>query len=95
MQIDEKLIAYLENLSCLSLSDEEKKRLNVDLNQILGSMARLGEVDTDGISECSHPFDNVNSFREDEVIESFDRALILKNAPDHNDEMFIAPKIID
>ena len=95
MQIDDKLLAYLEDLSCLTLSANEKARLIHDLQEILDYMARLGELDTDGIIECSHPFGNVNVFRDDEARPSFDRVLILQNAPVKNDEMFIAPKTVE
>ena len=95
MLIDGSLIDYLENLSCLTLSDEEKHRLSGDLEKILSYMERLGELDTDGVPERSHPFDNVNAFRDDEVCVSFERELILKNAPDRNDEVFIAPKTVE
>jgi len=95
MQIDDKLIEYLEHLSCLTLSDDEKVRLKGDLDKILSGMAQLSELDTNGVPERSHPFDNVNAFRDDEVQPSFDRELILKNAPDRNNEMFIAPKTVE
>ena len=95
MKIDHKLIAYLENLSYLTLSEDEKKLLSENLGEILKHMERLGELDTDGVAECSHPFDNVNAFREDEAEASFERELILKNAPDSSDETFIAPKTVE
>jgi len=95
MYIDDKLISYLEDLSCLTLSAEEKNRLTGDLQKILDYMARLGELDTGGVPECSHPFNNVNVFRDDKVCPSFDRALILQNAPAKNKEMFIAPKTVE
>lgn len=95
MQIDDTLITYLEGLSCLTLSDDEKVRLEGDLDKILNGMARLGELDTSGVPERSHPFDHVNVFRDDETNASFDRELILRNAPDRNDEMFIAPKTVE
>jgi len=95
MQIDNELIAYLEDLSCLTLSDGEKSRLSADLQKILDYMARLGELDTAGVNERSHPFDDVNVFRDDEVRSSYDRELILMNAPVKNDEMIIAPKTVD
>ena len=95
MQIDEKTIAYLEDLSFLKLSEDEKIRLTDDLEDILKYMARLGELDTENVSERSHPFNNVNSFRDDVEQESFDRSLILQNAPEKNDEVIIAPKTIE
>ena len=95
MHIDDTLVAYLEDLSCLTLSEGEKSRLRGDLQEILDYMARLSELNTEGVPERSHPFDNVNVFRDDETMPSFDRALILKNAPARNEEMFIAPKTVD
>ena len=95
MQVDDKLMAYLEDLSCLVLSDDEKKRISADLDKILKAMEKLGELNTEGVGERSHPFDNVNAFREDEVKASFDRELILKSAPERNDKMIIAPKTVE
>jgi len=95
MQIDGELISYLEDLSCLTLADDEKSRLTGDLREILDYMALLGKVNTGGVPERSHPFDNVNVFRDDEARPSFDRELILKNAPERNDETIIAPKTVE
>ena len=95
MQIDSKLIAYLEDLSCLALSDAEKTRLSGDLREILDYMARLGGLNTADVPERSHPFDNVNAFRDDEARPSFERELILKNAPFKNDEFMLAPKTVE
>jgi len=89
MLIDAKLIDYLEELSCLALSDFEKRRISRDLEEIIGYIDRLGELDTEGANERSHPFDNVNAFRNDESTASFDRELILKNAPERDGSMFI------
>ena len=94
MKIDDELIKYLEDLSCLTLTDEEKGRLKGDLEEILDGMERLGELDTSGVAERSHPFDNINAFREDVVAESFERELILQNAPSRSDAMLIAPKTV-
>ena len=94
IEINTELISYLEDLSCLSLADDEKQRLTVELEDILGYMARLGELDTESIPERSHPISHVNAFRDDVVHVSFDRAFILKNALLKNEEAFIAPTTV-
>jgi len=94
MQIDGKLITYLEDLSYLTLADDEKRRLTKDLEEILSGMARLGELDTDDVPERSHPFDDVNAFRDDVATPSVERGLILRNAPNGDDETFVAPKTV-
>ncbi|MCL2053986.1 MAG: Asp-tRNA(Asn)/Glu-tRNA(Gln) amidotransferase subunit GatC [Oscillospiraceae bacterium] len=95
MMLDAGLISYLEDLSHLLLSEDEKARLTESLEKILNGMAKLGALELENIPERSHPFDNVNAFREDIVKHSFDRELILKNAPVKTDEMFIAPKTVE
>ena len=95
MQIDGKLIAYLEGLSCLALTENEKTRLTGDLGAILGAMARLSELDTDDIPEYRHPYENVNAFREDDVQASFARELILRNAAKESEGMFVAPRTLE
>jgi len=95
MQIDDKLLAYLEDLSCLTLSENEKTKLTHDLQEILDYMARLSELNTEGVVERSHPFDNVNVFRDDEIKSSVNRELILHNAPMKNDEFIVAPKTVE
>jgi aspartyl/glutamyl-tRNA(Asn/Gln) amidotransferase C subunit len=95
MKIDETLVAYLEDLSYLTLSDDEKRLLAEDLRKILSGMARLEELATENVPERSHPFDNVNVFREDEAKASCGRELILQNAPERNAEMFLAPKTVE
>jgi aspartyl-tRNA(Asn)/glutamyl-tRNA(Gln) amidotransferase subunit C len=93
--IDSNLITYLEDLSCLTLSDAEKSRLTGDLQDILHGMDKLSELDTTGVPERSHPFDDVNAFRPDEVKPSLAREAILQNAAKHNEEAFIAPKTVE
>ena len=95
MKIDDELLSYLEDLSYLTLCDDEKSRISCDLQKIMNSIEKIKDINTDGASECITPFDKVNVFRDDEVQTSFDRELILKNAPCRNEEMFIAPKTVE
>ena len=95
MQIDDEMVSYLEDLSCLTLQQDEKSRLAGDLQQIFTGVSRLDELNTEGVPECSRPLNNVNVFREDEALPSFDRELILKNAPQRTQESILAPKTVE
>jgi len=95
MQIDDRLITYLEDLSHLALSPSEKTRLTGDLGKILDGMAQLMELNTADTPEYSLSFKAVNVFLDDEPRPSFDRELLLKNTPHRNAEMIIAPKTIE
>lgn len=91
MNIDDGLISYLEDLSNLTFSDAEKELLKDDLEKILNYMARLSELDLDDSGENPQAPDNMQSLRGDEKAPSFERALILQNAPNKNERAFIAP----
>jgi aspartyl-tRNA(Asn)/glutamyl-tRNA(Gln) amidotransferase subunit C len=95
MKITPELVTYLQDLSCLTLDDTEKSALATDLEAVLAHAGIIGSLDTQGVPECSHPFDCVNAFRDDTPLPSYDRELILQNAPERNDTMFIAPKTIE
>jgi aspartyl-tRNA(Asn)/glutamyl-tRNA(Gln) amidotransferase subunit C len=95
MTIDDKLIQYLKDLSRLNLSEDEEAKAKEDLGKILGYMDKLNELDTTGVEEMSHPFSYTNNFREDEVIASTDRELILQNAPKKKDGCFQVPKTVE
>ena len=95
MQINEKLIENLEDLSFFNLSADEKNCFREDLEEVIFSTKGLLELNTDGAAECTHIFNKVNVFREDEVVPSPDREKILENAPKKNTEFFIAPKTVD
>ena len=95
MRVDDKLLSYMEDLSFFILSDEEKSSLAKDLEMILNGIDKLSELNTEGAGECTHPFDKVNVFRDDEVHPFASRELILKNAPVRNEEMIIAPKTVE
>jgi len=95
MIIDDKIITYLEDLSNLSLSGDEKKQFKNDLSKILESFECIKKVDTKGIAQSIHPFDEFNNLREDIVIPSTDRELLLQNAPKRDEETFIAPKTVE
>ena len=95
MQITEDLIEYLGELSRLYLSDDEKKSMGSDLSDILNYVDKLSEIDTSGMPEMSHPFEDVNCFREDTVVNSDDRDRLLSNAPDSRGSYFKVFKTVD
>jgi len=95
MQIDDKMMKYLEELSYISLSEDERQHLSEGLEAIFMNVAQLRNLDIKDAAQSIHPFGNVNVFRDDIVTPSLDRALALQNAKHKNEEMFIAPKTVE
>jgi len=95
MQINDELITYLEDLSRLRLSKDEEEKAKVDLGKILNYIDKLNELDTINVEAISHPFAFTNNFREDTLTASFERDIILENAPVKKDGCFKVPKTVE
>lgn len=95
MQIDDQLISRLELLARLELSDAEKVRLKADLNNILGMVEKLNDLDVDGVEPLVYLNDAINRMREDQVANQVSREEALQNAPDQDGTFFRVPKVID
>ena len=95
MLIDEKLIKYLEDLSFITLSNEERGRIRTDLESIIAGMELLSKLDTDGVPEQTLSLNFKTNLRRDEAAPSFPRDEILKNAPVANGETFVVPRVVE
>ena len=93
--IDDELIKYLEELSRLTLTEDEEKKAKEDLTKILDYIDTLNQLDTENVEPMSHPFPYTNNFREDECKPSEERELILKNAPQQKDGCFKVPTTVE
>lgn len=95
VEINDELIAYLEQLSRLNLSEEEKENAKKNLKGIFEHIDNLNELNTSGVEPVSHPFPFTNFFRDDEVEQSYSRDDILLNAPQKKDGCFSVPKTLE
>ncbi|RTZ89556.1 MAG: Asp-tRNA(Asn)/Glu-tRNA(Gln) amidotransferase subunit GatB [Deltaproteobacteria bacterium] len=93
MAIGRKEVEHIAALARLSLSEEEKDRLEKDLNAILGYVEKLGTLNTEGVEPTSHAIDITNAFREDVLTPFDDREKILDNAPERVESFFKVPPI--
>ena|ERR1700722_9182830 len=94
-QFDEKDLLKLKKLSRIECSEEEQKKLLHSLRNILAYIDQLKEVDTEGVTPCSHVLETmVNVMREDEVGETLPRELFLSNAPAHTGGLVRVPPVM-
>lgn len=96
MTITDETVRYAAALAKLSLSEEEAEKAREDLQQIIGYMDILNELDTEAVIPMTHVFPLENVFREDEV-HGFTggREELLANAPQKKDGCFQVPKTVD
>jgi aspartyl-tRNA(Asn)/glutamyl-tRNA(Gln) amidotransferase subunit C len=95
MNVDDKLIDKLSDLSKLEFNEAEKGEIKKDLTRMLDFVESLNEVNTDGIEPLIYVNPEVNVYRADEVTEQLSQKDALKNAPDHDSFYFKVPKVID
>jgi aspartyl-tRNA(Asn)/glutamyl-tRNA(Gln) amidotransferase subunit C len=94
MKITPEEISHVANLARLQLSSEEVEAMAGQLGDLLSYMAKLNELDTEGITPTTHAISIVNAFREDEVKPSLSREKALSNGPQQDGEFFVVPRII-
>jgi aspartyl-tRNA(Asn)/glutamyl-tRNA(Gln) amidotransferase subunit C len=94
MAISIQDVEHVAALARLSFSEEEKKRLALELNEILAYMEQLNSLDTEDVETLSHVIDPGNVFREDVLRPGLDRETALKNAPAKTEKFFKVPKVI-
>lgn len=95
MQVDRALISKLEHLARLELTEEEAQQLVVDLNQILGMVGKLEELDTSEVEPLIYINEAINVLRPDEIVSDTTTEQALQNAPEHDGAFFQVPKVIE
>lgn len=94
-KIDAAQVRKVAKLSRLELTDAEVEEYSQQLSAILEYVEKMNELDTTGIEPLAHCLPVHNVFREDVVKESLGTEKTLANAPQHDGEYFIVPKILD
>jgi aspartyl-tRNA(Asn)/glutamyl-tRNA(Gln) amidotransferase subunit C len=94
MNVNDELIDKLANLARLEFNPKEKEEIKKDLQQMIGFIDKLNELDTTGVEPLLHMSENVNVLREDEVEGSISREEAFRNAPLHDNQFFKVPKVI-
>jgi aspartyl-tRNA(Asn)/glutamyl-tRNA(Gln) amidotransferase subunit C len=87
-------VLHVAQLARLSLKPEEIETFTRQLNDILAYVAKLQEVDTEGVPPLAHVIPLSNAFREDEVQPGLERDETLANAPEREEGAFVVPRVI-
>ncbi len=94
MTVTTEMIDNLAKLARLKISDTDKEGFKKDLEQMIGFIDKLNELDTEGVEPLMHMSSRSNVLRDDIVQGSISREEALLNAPKKNDQFFLVPKVI-
>ena len=87
-------VAKLAALARIEMSEEELVSLSSQFGMILDAVARVQEVNLDGVVATSHPQPIQNVFREDQVRPSLTPEQALSGAPAQEEQRFRIPQIL-
>lgn len=94
MKITTEIIDKLANLAKLRFSDDEKIAVQQDMEQMVGFINKLEEVNTEGLEPLMHMGYNENALRDDKADAQLKNNEALKNAPVTENDFFAVPKVI-
>ena len=88
-------VKYVANLARVALTAAEEEKLGAQLNNILGYIEKLKELDVANVEPTAHAVPLINVFRTDEVRPSISNEDALRNAPAKANGLFVVPKIVE
>ena len=88
-------VAYVAQLARLKLSEEETRRFQKQLAEVLKYAEKLGEVDVNNVEAAAHGVPMFNVFRQDEPCDWLAAEEALSNAPQKANQLFIVPKVVE
>ena len=95
MSVDSATVRHIAKLARIAVTDSEVEALVPELNNILGWIEQLQEVDVSGIEPMTAVIPNTLRLREDVVTDGGKRDDVLKNAPVAEHGFFAVPKVIE
>ncbi len=84
----------LLSVNQLSLQDDEKKQMKAIFSDMEKAEAVLSKIDTDSTEAMVYVRPMTNVIREDEQIQKFDRADLLKGAPQSTEDSWQVPRLV-
>lgn len=95
MKIDSKTVQGVAHLARLEFANEAEAKMIQDMNNMLGFVEKLNELDTKEIEPLIYMTDEVNRLRDDVVKDPLPHKEVLRNAPRHDSDYFKVPKVVE
>ena len=94
MALTREEVLKIAKLSKLSFEEKEIEKFQIELNDILGYIDMLNEVDTSKVEPLVYINDVVNNVREKEEKTSLEITKVLLNAPESAENAIVVPKVV-
>jgi len=95
MPLDKDTVRKIATLARVRVDDDALDSLAGELNNILGWVEQLSEVDTEGVEPmtsvvAAEPFKRPDKVNDGDRVDE-----VLANAPEEADHFFVVPKVIE
>jgi aspartyl-tRNA(Asn)/glutamyl-tRNA(Gln) amidotransferase subunit C len=87
-------VEKIARLARLQLSESDLGKYTEQLNNILGHVEKLNQLDTSAIEATTHAVEVPNPLRADEVQTNQVIDAVLEISPDHEGRFFRVPKVL-
>ncbi|MGB0627038.1 MAG: Asp-tRNA(Asn)/Glu-tRNA(Gln) amidotransferase subunit GatC [Alphaproteobacteria bacterium] len=95
MALDTDTVRRIARLARIHVDDADLAPLADELNNILGWIEQLDEVDTDGVEPMTSVVEMVQRLRADRMNDGNLQDDVLANAPAAADGFFAVPKVVE
>lgn len=95
MSLDKDTVARIAKLARIRVEDGQLDAMVGELNNILGWVEQLGEVNTDDVAPLSNITGRKLPIRADSVTDGAYPERVLANAPDEARGFFTVPKVVE
>ena len=89
--IDRDEVLHVATLARLRLSEEEIEPMARELSAVLDHVAKISELDLEGVPVTTHVAEVTGRLRPDEPCESLSREVVLAQAPAVSGDGFLVP----
>jgi aspartyl-tRNA(Asn)/glutamyl-tRNA(Gln) amidotransferase subunit C len=94
MTIDRSVVEKISLLARLRLTTDELEMMTSQLQQILGYIDQLRELDTSGVQPMAHAVELTDVFADDHIQAGLDRDAALAGAPKRDEACFRVPAVL-
>ena len=94
-KINSSSLKKLARLARLEINKDSEVNLIKDLNEIIGFIDQLNEVNTDNVDPLSSVTGHDLPLRQDKVVDGEINDKILENAPEKISGYFVVPKVVE
>ncbi len=92
LNLDE--VRHVAKLARLNLSPEQLQQYRRELSSVVAHIAKLNEVDVQGVEPMAHPNDLTDRLDEDEVVAPMPLEQVLGAAPAVEGQFLAVPKVL-